>query len=44
MPDVVVVEKLNTGESKLIMTAAVATVEQVNEGEAKLAWARYAAI
>ena len=43
-PDIVVIEKLSTGESKLVMTAAVATTELVDEGEAQRAWARYAAI
>ncbi|MEK7692915.1 MAG: hypothetical protein AAB349_01855 [Chloroflexota bacterium] len=43
-PDIVVVEKLNTGETRLVMTAAVANREMVNEGEAKAAWARFAAI
>ena len=43
-PDIVVVERLNTGESKLIMTAAVATAELVNDGEAQRVWSRYAAI
>lgn len=44
VPDIVVVEKLNTGDTRVMMTAAVAIREQVNEGEAKRAWARYAAI
>mgnify|MGYP001561968670 FL=1 len=43
-PDIVVVEKLNTGDTRLVMTAAVANVEMVNEDEAKAAWARFAAI
>ncbi|MBI5288037.1 MAG: hypothetical protein HY873_03595 [Chloroflexi bacterium] len=43
-PDIVVVEKLKTGETHLTMTAAVATRELVNEGEAKRSWARYASI
>jgi hypothetical protein len=43
-PDIVVVEKLSTGETHLVMTAAVAVREMVNEGEATRAWARYAAI
>lgn len=43
-PDIVVVEKINTGETHLAMTAAVADREMVNEGEAKRAWARYASI
>jgi hypothetical protein len=43
-PDIVVVERLNTGDTKLVMTAAVVDKEGVTEGEAKRAWARYAAI
>lgn len=43
-PDIVVVEKINTGETKLVMTAAVVEREGVTEGEAQRAWARYAAI
>ena len=43
-PDIVVVEKLNTGETRLVMTAAVATTEMVNDAEAKSRWARFAAI
>lgn len=42
-PDIVVVEKINTGETRLVMTAAVATTEQVNEAEAAT-WARFSAI
>jgi hypothetical protein len=43
-PDIVVVEKLKTGESHLIMTAAVADKEMVTEAEARQNWARYASI
>ena len=43
-PDIVVVEKLSTGETHLVITAAVATVEMVTDGEAARAWARWAAI
>ena len=43
-PDIVVVEKLSTGETNLVMTAAVANHEMVNEGEAMSTWARYSAI
>jgi hypothetical protein len=43
-PDIVVVERLNTGDTKLVMTAAVVDKEGVTEGEAQRAWARYAAI
>ena len=43
-PDIVVVEKLNTGETHLVMTAAVAIREMVNEAEAARAWSRYASI
>ncbi len=44
VPDIVVVERLNTGDTRLVMTAAVVDKEGVTEGEAKRAWARYAAI
>lgn len=43
-PTIVVVERLKTGETRLVMTAEVAGREQVNEGEAKLVWARIASI
>jgi hypothetical protein len=43
-PEVVVVERLKTGETNLVMTATVATLEQVTEAEAQRSWARYAAI
>jgi hypothetical protein len=43
-PDIVVVERLNTGDTRLVMTAAVATHEMVNDGEAKRTWARLASI
>jgi hypothetical protein len=43
-PEIVVVEKLKTGETRLVMTASVAVREQVTEAEARRAWARYAAI
>ncbi len=43
-PDIVVVEKLNTGETHLIMTAAVADREMITEAEAKRVWARVASI
>jgi hypothetical protein len=43
-PDIVVVEKLNTGETKLVMTAAVVDKEGVTEAEGASMWARYAAI
>jgi hypothetical protein len=44
VPDIVVVERLNTGETNLVMTVTVAIKEQVTEGEAKRTWARFAAI
>jgi hypothetical protein len=44
VPDIVVVEKLKTGETHLMITAAVADREMVNEGQAKRAWAQYASI
>lgn len=43
-PDIVVVEKMNTGETHLMMTAAVATTELVNDAEATSRWAHFAAI
>ncbi len=43
-PDIVVIEKLKTGETHLAMTAEVAGVEQVTEAEAKRTWSRYTAI
>ena len=43
-PDIVVVDKISTGETKLVMTAAVVDKEGVTEGEAQRAWARYASI
>ena len=44
VPSIVVVERLKTGESHLVMTAQVCGREQVNEAEAKRIWARCAAI
>lgn len=44
VPDIVVVEKLKTGETNLVMTAAVATTELVTESEATRRWARFATI
>ena len=43
-PDIVVVERLKTGESRLVMTAQVAVVEQIDEAEARRTWARFASI
>jgi hypothetical protein len=43
-PDIVVVEKINTGETNLVMTAAVADKDLVTEAEAKKDWARFSAI
>lgn len=43
-PTIVVVEKLSTGDTRLVMTAEVCLREQVNEGEAKRVWARIASI
>jgi hypothetical protein len=43
-PEIVVVEKLKTGETHLVMTASVAIKEMVNESEAKRVWARYASL
>jgi hypothetical protein len=44
VPSIVVVERLKTGETHLVMTAEVVTTEQVNEAEAKRIWARCASI
>jgi hypothetical protein len=44
VPDIVVVERLNTGDTRLVMTAKVAIVEEINEGEARRMWARLASI
>ena len=44
VPAIVVVERLNTGDTRLVMTAEVCIVEQVNEGEAKRVWSRIAAV
>ena len=43
-PDIVVVERLKTGDTRLEMTTVVCEVEQVNEGEAKRMWARGASL
>ena len=43
-PDIVVVDKISTGETKLVMTAAVVDKEGVTEGEAQRAWARWSKI
>jgi hypothetical protein len=43
-PDIVVVERLKTGETHLIMTAAVATKDTVTEAAARRSWGRYASI
>ena len=43
-PSIVVVERLKTGESNLVMTAQVCGREQVNEADARRVWARCAAI
>ena len=43
-PSIVVVEKLNTGKTVLVMTAEVCSPEMVNDGEAKQRWARMASI
>jgi hypothetical protein len=44
VPSIVVVERLKTGESRLVMTAQVCGREQVNEAEARKLWARVAQI
>jgi hypothetical protein len=43
-PSIVVVERLKTGETELVMTAQVCDVEQVTPAEAQRIWARVAAI
>jgi hypothetical protein len=43
-PDIVVVDKLNTGETHLVMTAVVEAQEGVTEAEAKARWARVAGV
>jgi hypothetical protein len=43
-PSIVVVERLKTGDSRLVMTAQVCGREDVNEAEAKRIWAKCAAI
>ena len=43
-PDIVVVERLKTGDTRLVMTAIVCNIEQVNDGEAHRLWARAASI
>jgi hypothetical protein len=44
VPHIVVVEKLNTGLTQLVMTAHVCLAEHVQDGEAKQVWSRIAAI
>lgn len=44
VPGIVVVERLKTGDTLLVMTAQVCGHEQVNDAEAKRAWSRIAAI
>ena len=43
-PDIVVVEKHNTGETNAVIAVAVAAREQVNEAEARRTWSRFAKI
>ncbi|MEX0750761.1 MAG: hypothetical protein WD359_08115 [Dehalococcoidia bacterium] len=43
-PTIVVVERVNTGETRLVMTAEVCIREQVTDGEAKRVWSRIASI
>jgi len=43
-PSIVVVERVNTGETRLVMTAEVCAVEQITDAEAKRVWARCASI
>jgi hypothetical protein len=44
VPTIVVVERLNTGDTRLVMTAEVCLHEQVNDSEAKRVWARIASV
>jgi len=44
VPDIVVVERPNTGQMLLKMTAVVAIAEEVNEAEAHALWAPVAAV
>ena len=44
VPSIVVVERLKTGESRLVITAQVCGREQVNEAEARRVWVRCTAI
>jgi hypothetical protein len=43
-PDIVVVERVKTGETYLRMTAQVAIITEINDAEAKKTWARFASI
>jgi hypothetical protein len=44
VPAIVVVERLKTGDTRLVMTAEVCTQERVNDSEARRLWARCASI
>jgi hypothetical protein len=44
VPSIVVVERMKTGESRLVMTAQVCGREQVTAGEAAAVWSRIAKI
>ena len=44
IPSIVVVEKIKTGETRLVMTAQVCAPEDVSEGEAKRLWSRIASV
>ena len=44
VPDIVVIEKLTTGETRLVMTAQVEAPEGVAEREARASWSRIASI
>ena len=44
VPSIVVVERLKTGDTRLVMTAEVCTPEQTNEAEARRLWSKLAAI
>jgi len=43
-PEIVVVERINTGDTELRITASVVDIEQVNEAEAQRHWACFAQI
>lgn len=44
VPTIVVVEKIKTGDTRLVMTAQVCRPEDVNDGEARRFWSRVASV